>query len=114
MGVMRGKVLGFLLLFVWIHGMLSNANLVQGGDDIVAARKFNSYIVSKGQGFLKRGGKNEGGEEGMHKTTEEINVVGEKVGRKQRILMSEENYRAQFVAFVADYKGPRHHPPKNN
>lgn len=34
--------------------------------------------------------------------------------RKSRMLMPTENYRARFVAFNADYKGPRHHPPKNN
>lgn len=37
-----------------------------------------------------------------------------KYSRKSRMIMPKENYRARFVAFTADYKGPRRHPPKNN
>lgn len=37
-----------------------------------------------------------------------------KYSRKSRMMMPKENYRASFVAFNADYKGPRRHPPKNN
>lgn len=46
-------------------------------------------------------------------TLKEIGVR-EKYTRKSRMLISRENYQARFVAFNADYKGPRHHPPKNN
>lgn len=33
---------------------------------------------------------------------------------RSRLLSDEEKNVSGFVAFNADYHGPRHHPPKNN
>lgn len=35
-------------------------------------------------------------------------------GKSRMLVMRRQNHRPRFVAFNADYEGPRHHPPKNN
>ncbi|PIN07108.1 hypothetical protein CDL12_20324 [Handroanthus impetiginosus] len=115
------RIAGFLLLFLLVIGKLSNAYLAQGGDDY-AAGKWNVVSRRREAPFTGtqitiknkiRGRKMMSDHDSMKIETNETGVRA-KDARKSRILSSRENHEARFVAFNADYKGPRHHPPKNN
>ncbi|KAG8366499.1 hypothetical protein BUALT_Bualt17G0086400 [Buddleja alternifolia] len=120
--VVTARIAGFIiLLFVLVTGKLSNAYLVQGGDN--AAGK--SYIVaSEREAIVKstqtttenkiRGRKMASNDDFLKIEKTKQAKIRAKDPKKSRVLISRENYGARFVAFNADYKGPRHHPPKNN
>lgn len=44
-----------------------------------------------------------------------VNVKGEQIMSRRPLSQSGgKKERAEFVAFTADYKSPRHHPPRHN
>ncbi|KAL7132637.1 hypothetical protein ABFS83_12G088100 [Erythranthe nasuta] len=112
---------GVLLLFVFATASVSKAYLIRGGDEY-ASRNYN-VIVSERKSFrttnaeeIIEGRKMMNGRDFIKtEAKKEIDVIiRAKDRKKSRTLVSRENYGARFVAFNADYKGPRHHPPKNN
>ncbi|XP_047954025.1 protein GOLVEN 5-like [Salvia hispanica] len=107
------KTARFLLVFFLVAASLSTAYLVHGRDHCadeecnfpVTERKvmqtIRSKMASDDYSLMK-----------MEMMKEKFERS--KYTRKSRMMMPKENYRASFVAFNADYKGPRRHPPKNN
>ncbi|XP_011101961.1 root meristem growth factor 2-like [Sesamum indicum] len=128
MVTMSARIAGLILLLcVLVAGKLSTAFLVtqQGGGDYYPARKFSINVASRKEvapegtpGTSKNSIRGRTMAFDSHQSTKaetrkEIGMES-KMQKTYRILVSREDYRARFVAFNADYKGPRHHPPKNN
>ncbi|GFP95303.1 hypothetical protein PHJA_001674600 [Phtheirospermum japonicum] len=94
---------------------VEEVNEEEKGEDHYAAGKCN-VVVSKRKTLEIRGENKIGGRKmisghnlmKMANTKKEMGIYP----RKSRMLR--ENYEASFVAFNADYRGPRRHPPKNN
>ncbi|KAH6823137.1 hypothetical protein C2S53_011310 [Perilla frutescens var. hirtella] len=112
----------FLLIFVLVAGTLSTAYLlVQGGDYHAADEEYNLVVPEKkamqtiGNVILigRKMVSDDYDSTKMETMMKEKNERS-KYTRNSRKLMRRENYRARFVAFNEDYKGPRRHPPKNN
>ncbi|KAL8035341.1 hypothetical protein ABFX02_12G091200 [Erythranthe guttata] len=110
---------GVLLLFVFATASVSKAYLIRGGDEY-ASRNYNvifperkSFQTTNAEEIIE-GRKMMNGRDFIKTEAKKEIDVRAKNRKKSRILVSRENYGARFVAFNADYKGPRHHPPKNN
>ncbi|KAL8035340.1 hypothetical protein ABFX02_12G091200 [Erythranthe guttata] len=124
---------GVLLLFVFATASVSKAYLIRGfrsddilrlgkfvGGDEYASRNYNvifperkSFQTTNAEEIIE-GRKMMNGRDFIKTEAKKEIDVRAKNRKKSRILVSRENYGARFVAFNADYKGPRHHPPKNN
>ncbi|KAL8518417.1 hypothetical protein ACS0TY_009702 [Phlomoides rotata] len=108
--LLTARIAGFLLLF----GLVTIAFSLQGRDNrvernlVVSERKAKQTTI----GNVNLGRKMVSDYNVTKKETKK--EIGDIYTRKTRMLKTRENYEGRFVAFNADYKGPRHHPPKNN
>ncbi|KAI9092079.1 hypothetical protein K1719_028014 [Acacia pycnantha] len=108
-------VLFVLLCAVW----LSSARLHPGADEVNAtsASVINAVIAStKSQPAIISGDENKS-------SSKKVNVetslswsphYNEKLQKRRLRRNWSDEIDKGFVAFSADYHGPRHHPPKNN
>ncbi|GAA0161706.1 hypothetical protein LIER_39281 [Lithospermum erythrorhizon] len=81
-------------------------NGVVGSRRMMMLNHFKNSLVFETNSINVQGGTRK--LQGM--TTLHVNEEQDNVGN----LVPEEKDMAGYVAFSADYKGPRHHPPKNN
>lgn len=51
---------------------------------------------------------------GAEAEAEQISVAAKDHRKSSKNQIPKEHHGARFVAFNEDYRGPRHHPPKNN
>ncbi|KAL3654333.1 hypothetical protein CASFOL_004014 [Castilleja foliolosa] len=107
------RISRFLLLFVLVVATLSVEYILLQGKDRYAAEKHNGIVSERKTLEIavenKIGGRKMVYGGNLMKTVRAKKEIGVRAinPRKTR-------YEASSVAFVADYKGPRRHPPKNN
>ncbi|XP_060186492.1 protein GOLVEN 5-like [Lycium barbarum] len=125
------RILSLLVLLILIAQHLPNTNSYQGGK--FATKRCNS--APKRETLANNGGENEAAVIRGNKRTRpqmayaekftkeknnivaskqemvDLNVKGEQI-MSRRPLTHQDN--AGYVAFTADYKSPRHHPPRHN
>ncbi|KAG5608076.1 hypothetical protein H5410_019357 [Solanum commersonii] len=104
------RILSLLLILILIAQILPSTSSYQGGK--IATKRRNSV--------LKR--------EALHMVggvsfiivcfrkieADKANTGGEQILSRRPLSQSGGKDNAEYVAFTADYKSPRHHPPRHN
>ncbi|KAK4720358.1 hypothetical protein R3W88_010591 [Solanum pinnatisectum] len=84
------RILSLVLILILIAQILPNTSSYQGGK--IAIKRCNS--VPKREALANTG--------------------GEQILSRRPLSQSGGKDNAEYVAFTADYKSPRHHPPRHN
>ncbi|KAL6573590.1 hypothetical protein OROHE_002049 [Orobanche hederae] len=114
--LVSARIQELLLLFVFVTSTLSIiAYFIQGGDDYAAGR-CNLFVLNRKT--LQITGDNKIKPRKMISDPSFVKMkkkeTGVRVKYPRKTRFYRENHEAGFVAFNADYRGPRRHPPKNN
>ncbi|MCD7467888.1 hypothetical protein HAX54_005577 [Datura stramonium] len=130
------RILSLLVLLILIAQILPNTSSYQGGR--IATKRCNS--APKREALANTGGEHEAavvrrnklkGPQMAYYLTEKVlkeenniaarkqervglNVKGEQIMSRRPLSQSGGKDGAGYVAFTADYKSPRHHPPRHN
>nr|XP_009761539.1 PREDICTED: uncharacterized protein LOC104213703 [Nicotiana sylvestris] len=119
------RVITLLLLLIFIAQSLSYTTSYQGSN--IATKRCN-FIPNSERLYIIRENKLSGRNLAFSEKVKEnitveskqaeniANVKGQEITRTRRLisLVGDQKKMGGYVVFTADYKLPRHHPPKNN